>query len=295
MRNPLLADYAFFVKTVPKVFGHEIVCCEAAFGTVSNCEGAMTFLKTDLRDRILTLTIDRPPANAFSLALIGELQSAFRQAARDAQTRVIVLTGAGKVFGAGQDIAEMKAGGEDISYRQHLLETYNPLILQIRRIEKPVIGAINGTCAGASLGIALACDLRLAADSAKFVVGFTGIGLAPDSGVSLLLPALVGLGRAAEFTFSNQPIPAEKALEWGLVNRVVPFDDLLSETLQVAMRLAAGPVGAFGLSKRLFNRAMLPNLEEMLDTEAHIQEVASKGAEHREGVAAFLEKRIPKF
>ncbi|GAB4489232.1 MAG: 2-(1,2-epoxy-1,2-dihydrophenyl)acetyl-CoA isomerase PaaG [Anaerolineales bacterium] len=255
----------------------------------------MTFLKTDLQNGILTLTIDRPPANAFNLALIGELQSAFRQAARDAQTRVIVLTGAGRVFGAGQDIAEMKTGGESISYRQHLLETYNPLILQIRRIEKPVIGAINGPCAGASLGIALACDLRLTADSARFVVGFTGIGLAPDSGVSLLLPALIGLGRAAEFTFSNQPIPAEQALEWGLVNRVVSFENLIPETLQFAAQLAAGPVGAFGLSKRLFNRAVLPNLEELLDYEAHIQEIASKGAEHREGVAAFLEKRMPNF
>lgn len=255
----------------------------------------MTFLKTDLLDGILTLTIDRPPANAFNLALIGELQSAFQQAARDAQTRVIVLTGAGKIFGAGQDIAEMKAGGESLSYRQHLLETYNPLIVQIRHTEKPVIGAINGPCAGASLGVALACDLRLAADSARFVVGFTGIGLAPDSGVSLLLPALIGLGRAAEFTFSNQPISAEQALAWGLVNRVIPLDNLMDETRQVAARLAAGPIGAFGLSKRLFNRAMLPNLEEMLDTEAHIQEIAGKGAEHREGVAAFLEKRAPKF
>ncbi len=255
----------------------------------------MTFLKTDLLDGIVTLTIDRPPANAFNLALIGELQNAFRQAARDAQTRVIVLTGAGRVFGAGQDITEMKANGESLSYRQHLLETYNPLILQIRRIEKPVIAAIHGACAGASLGIALACDLRLAADSARFVVGFTGIGLAPDSGVSLLLPALIGLGRAAEFAFSNQPISAEKALEWGMVNRVVSLDNLMAETQHTAAQLAAGPVGAFGLSKRLFNRAVLPNLEEMLDYEAHIQEIAGKGAEHKEGVAAFLEKRLPKF
>lgn len=255
----------------------------------------MTFLKTDLLDGIVTLTIDRPPANAFNLALIGELQNAFRQAARDAQTRVIVLTGAGRVFGAGQDITEMKANGESLSYRQHLLETYNPLILQIRRIEKPVIAAIHGACAGASLGIALACDLRLAADSARFVVGFTGIGLAPDSGVSLLLPALIGLGRAAEFAFSNQPISAEKALEWGMVNRVVSLDNLMAETQHTAAQLAAGPVGAFGLSKRLFNRAVLPNLEEMLNYEAHIQEIAGKGAEHKEGVAAFLEKRLPKF
>ncbi|PWH17953.1 MAG: 2-(1,2-epoxy-1,2-dihydrophenyl)acetyl-CoA isomerase [Anaerolineae bacterium] len=255
----------------------------------------MTFLRTDLHDGVLLLTIDRPPANAFNLALIDELQTAFKQAARDAQTRTIVLTGAGKVFGAGQDISEMKAGEASISYRQHLLETYNPLILQIRRLEKPVIAAINGPCAGASLGIALACDLRLAADSARFVVGFTGIGLVPDSGVSLLLPVLIGLTRATEFTFSNQPISAQKALEWGLVNRVVPLDTLMMETQQLAAQLAAGPSGALGLSKRLFNRAVLPALEEILDYEAHLQEIAGRSAEHREGVAAFLEKRAPKF
>jgi len=255
----------------------------------------MTFLKTDLQNNLLTLTIDRPRANAFNLELIRELQNAFKQAARDSQTRVVVLTGAEKVFGAGQDIEEMRAGGETISYRQHLLETYNPLIVQMRQLEKPVIGAINGPCAGASLGIALACDLRFAADAARFVVGFSGIGLVPDSGVSLLLPALIGLGRASEFTFSNQPISAEKALAWGMVNRVIPFDNLMPETLQFAAQLAAGPVGAFGLTKRLFNRAVLPNLEEMLDYEGHIQEIAGKRVEHREGVAAFLEKRMPRF
>lgn len=256
----------------------------------------MSFLKTDLNQGVLTLTIERPPANAFNLALIGELQAALRQAARDSQTRVIVLTGSGRVFGAGQDIGEMQtASGEGLSYRKHLLETYNPLIVQIRRIEKPVIAAVNGACAGASLGIALACDLRLAADSARFVVGFAGIGLAPDSGVSLLLPALIGLGRATEFTFSNQPISAQQACDWGLVNRVVPFEALMPEAQQTAARLAEGPVGAFGLTKRLFNRAVLPNLEDVLDYEAHIQEIAGRSAEHREGVAAFLEKRTPKF
>ncbi|MFO7584506.1 MAG: enoyl-CoA hydratase/isomerase family protein, partial [Anaerolineales bacterium] len=170
----------------------------------------MAFLRSDLNNGVLTLTIDRPKANAFNLELIGALQKAFKQAARDAKTRVIVLTGAGRVFGAGQDIEEILAGGENLSYLKHLRETYNPLVLQIRQIEKPVIAAINGPCPGASLGIALACDLRIAADSARFVVGFNGIGLVPDSGVSLLLPALIGLGRALEFTFSNQPISAKK-------------------------------------------------------------------------------------
>jgi 2-(1,2-epoxy-1,2-dihydrophenyl)acetyl-CoA isomerase len=255
----------------------------------------MTCLNSTLQDQILTLTIDRPRANAFNLALIGELQEAFKQAARETRARVIVLTGAGAVFGAGQDIEEIRAGAETLSFRQHLLETYNPLIRQIRQIEKPVIAGINGPCAGASLGIALACDLRIAAETARFVVGFCGIGLAPDSGVSLLLPALIGLGRASEFAFSNQAIGADKALEWGLVNRVVPFEQLMPATHRMAAQLAAGPVGAFGLTKRLFNRAVLPNLEEILDYESHIQEVAGKRPEHKEGVAAFLEKRTPEF
>jgi 2-(1,2-epoxy-1,2-dihydrophenyl)acetyl-CoA isomerase len=251
----------------------------------------MPCLRSDLNNSILTLTIDRPKANAFNLSLIGELQTAFKSAARDSQTRAILLTGAGRVFGAGQDIEEMLAGGENLSYLAHLRETYNPLILQIRQIEKPVIAAINGPCAGASLGIALACDLRLAAQSARFVVGFTGLGLVPDSGVSVLLPALIGLGRALEFTFSNQPIEAEKALAWGLVNQVVRDEDLQTTSAAFAAQLVKGPLGAFGLSKRLYNKAVLPNLADMLEYEGQLQEIAGKSAEHREGVAAFMAKK----
>ena len=255
----------------------------------------MILLRSDLLNGVLTLTVDRPKANAFNLDLIRELQKAFKEAARDSQTRVIILTGAGRVFGAGQDIEEIVAGGENLSYLAHLRETYNPLILQIRQIEKPVIAAINGPCAGASLGIALACDLRIAADTARFVVGFNGIGLVPDSGVSLLLPALIGLGRALEFTFSNQPIDAERALAWGLVNRTVKLEDLHTETASLAAELSKGPLGAFGLSKRLYNKAVLPNLAEALEYEGQIQEIAGKSPEHKEGVTAFIEKRTPKF
>jgi 2-(1,2-epoxy-1,2-dihydrophenyl)acetyl-CoA isomerase len=255
----------------------------------------MSILRSDLTNGILTLTIDRPKANAFNLPLIAELQNAFKQAVRDTQTRVIILTGGGRVFGAGQDIEEILAGGENLSYLKHLRETYNPLVLQIRQIEKPVIAAINGPCAGASLGIALACDMRFAADTARFVVGFNGIGLVPDSGVSLLLPALIGLGRATEFTFSNQPISANKALEWGLVNRVYKLEDLHKETTAFAAELSKGPIGAFGLSKRLYNKAILPNLAEVLEYEGQIQEIAGKSPEHKEGVEAFLEKRQAKF
>ncbi len=255
-----------------------------------------TPLSASLQAGTLTLTLNRPErANAFNAELIAELLKVLRDAARNPEVRVIVLTGAGRVFSAGQDIEEMRAGGESLSYLEHLRATYNPLVLMLRQIEKPVIAAVNGPCAGASLGIALACDLRIASETANFVVGFNGIALAPDSGVSLLLPALIGLGRAAEFTFSNAPIPAQKALEWGMVNRVVPAEALSAETAKVAGMLAQGPVGAYGLTKRAFNKSMYPNLEEILEYEGQVQEVASHNPEHKEGVAAFLEKRRPKY
>jgi 2-(1,2-epoxy-1,2-dihydrophenyl)acetyl-CoA isomerase len=252
-------------------------------------------LLSDVRAGVCTLTINRPErANAFNQELLNALLRAFDEAANDPQTRVLVLTGAGNSFGAGHDITEMLSAAGKISYREHLQQTYNPLILKIRQIEKPVIAAVNGMCAGASLGVALACDLRVAADEAAFVVGFSGIGLVPDSGVSLFLPVLIGLGRATEFYLSNAPIDAETALQWGLVNRVVPFN-LMEAVQSTAAVLAMGPIGAYGKTKIAFNKAMYPHLEEVLATEADLQEDAGRSEEHQEGVKAFLEKRIPKF
>lgn len=256
----------------------------------------MAVLLSNLQNSILTLMLNRPErANALNAELIAELQKALRGAARDPEVRAVVITGAGGVFSAGQDIEEMRAGGEALSYLEHLRRTYNPLVLGIRQIEKPVLAAVNGPCAGASLGLALACDLRIAAETATFVVGFNGIALVPDSGVSLLLPALIGLGRASEFTFTNAPIPAARAAEWGLVNRVVGGDVLREEVVRWAGRLAQGPMRAYGLTKRAFNRAVLPHLEEILEYEGQLQELAGHTDEHREGVAAFLEKRRPVF
>jgi len=255
----------------------------------------MTSLLSDLQAGVRTLTINRPErANAISTELSAALQRAFEAASGDPKTRVIVLTGTGTTFSTGHDINEMLQGAGRISYREHLQKSYNPLVLMIRRIGKPVIAAVNGMCAGASLGIALACDLRIAADEAKFVVGFGGIGLVPDSGVSLFLPALIGLGRAMEFYLSNEPISAEQALKWGLVNRVVPFN-LMDEVQKTAAQLAQGPVGAYGKTKQAFNKAMYPHLEEVLATEADLQEEAGRSEEHKKGVEMFLGKRQSKF
>jgi 2-(1,2-epoxy-1,2-dihydrophenyl)acetyl-CoA isomerase len=251
-------------------------------------------LLTELKQYVLTLTLNRPKVNAFNIELVLALQAAFKQAEADHQVRCVLLTGSGGVFSAGQDINEF-LHTENLSYRRHLQKTYNPLILQIRQLSKPVLAAIQGAVSGAALGIALACDLRIASDDARFVVGFGGIGLAPDSGVSLLLPALIGLSRSLEFTFSNAPISAQQALNWGLVNRVVPASTLGEQAAAWARSLASGPVHAMALAKRDYNRAVLPHLEEVLEYEAHIQEIASKNAEHREGVEAFLEKYPPQF
>jgi 2-(1,2-epoxy-1,2-dihydrophenyl)acetyl-CoA isomerase len=254
----------------------------------------MTTLLTSTRAGSVIFTLNRPErANSFNFEMVNELRGALVEAEKNPQIRCVVLTGAGQVFSAGQDISEMNQG-ELVSYRRHLEITYNPLILQIRGMGKPVIAAVNGPCAGAAFGVALACDLRIARSSAYFVVGFGAIGLAPDSGVSLFLPVHIGLGRAQEYFYSNKPITANQALLWGMVNQVGDADFQLLIN-QAADRLASGPPAAFALGKKAFNRAMLPNLEEMLAYEGILQEEAGKSAEHREGVSAFLGKRTPNF
>jgi len=254
----------------------------------------MTTLLTALQSGSVILTLNRPErANSFNFEMVNELRRALADAEKDPLVRCVVLTGAGEVFSAGQDISEMQQG-DVVSYREHLDKTYNPLVLQIRGMGKPVVAAINGPCAGAAFGVALACDLRIASSSAYFVVGFGGIALAPDSGVSLFLPIYIGLGRAQEYFYSNKQISAQQALEWGMVNQVGE-SNFQTLVMQVAGNLAAGPLGAFAAGKQAFNHAILPNLEESLNYEGFLQEEAGKSAEHREGVAAFLGKRKPNF
>ncbi|MBL8098552.1 MAG: enoyl-CoA hydratase/isomerase family protein [Anaerolineales bacterium] len=254
----------------------------------------MTTLLSDLQSGSVTLTLSRPErANAFNMEMTQALHKALVDAENDSQVKCVLITGSGNAFSAGQDIKEMKQG-ESISYREHLDKTYNPLILQIRKMGKPVIAAVNGACAGAAFGIALACDLRIAKSNAYFVVGFSGIGLAPDSGVSLFLPHYIGLGRAQEYFYSNQKISAQLAYEWRIVNLVGGFNyqALIKQKVQ---ELVEGPREAFALGKKAFNQAVFPNLEEVLTNEGILQEEAGKSFGHQEGIKAFFEKRKPKF
>lgn len=244
---------------------------------------------------VLTLTLNRPDAlNAFTVEMKEALLAALKDASRDRETRVVLLTGAGRAFSAGQDLKERQAPGvADLG--TELRTRYNPIILAMRRLEKPIVGAINGVAAGAGISIALACDIVIAAQSARFIEAFGKVGLVPDTGSSWFLPRLVGYARAAEMMLTADPVDAATAERIGLINRAVPDDQLMAEATAMATRLAAGAPIAMGLAKRAMNRALESTLEEALEYEAQLQSVAGRSADHREGVAAFVEKRKPEF
>jgi 2-(1,2-epoxy-1,2-dihydrophenyl)acetyl-CoA isomerase len=258
-------------------------------------EPARASLRYEVADAVATLTLDRPEArNALDATLKRELLGAIRAAGRDRAVRALILTGAGAAFSAGQDLRE--ASGPDAPPLSTVLrETYNPLILAMRRLDKPIVAAVNGVAAGAGLALALACDLRVAADTASFVLAFGRVGLVPDSGTTWFLPRLVGPARAAELALVGDPVTAGDAERWGLVNRVVPAADVLHEAHAIAARLATGAPLALALTKRALNRSFDATLEAQLEDEASLQGVAGRSADHREGVAAFLEKRPPRF
>lgn len=249
----------------------------------------------DQREGILTITLNRPDVlNAVNDLMLRELYDALRQAARDVATRCVVLTGAGRGFCSGQDLRD-RGGAATFSFSESLRTRYNPVILLIRTMEKPVVAAVNGVAAGAGCSLALAADLRIASDRASFIEVFARVGLVPDSGSTYFLPRLVGLGKALELAYTADPVDAPEALRLGLVNRVVPHDDLPAQTALLAKRLAAGPTRGYGLTKRAINHALHAPLEQTLDYEAALQEIAGRTADHREGVAAFLEKRQANF
>lgn len=246
-------------------------------------------------DGVLTLTLNRPDAlNAFTVEMKEALLAALKDAARDKSLRVVVLTGAGRAFCAGQDLKERQ--GRDVNDLGTELRTrYNPIITAMRRLEKPIIGAINGVAAGAGVSVAMACDIVIASDKASFTEAFVRVGLVPDTGSSWFLPRLVGYQRAAQMMFTGDPVDAATAERIGLVNRIVAADALMDEANALAARLAQAAPIALALAKRALNRALNSGLEEALEFEAQLQSIAGRSADHKEGVAAFVEKRPPKF
>jgi 2-(1,2-epoxy-1,2-dihydrophenyl)acetyl-CoA isomerase len=244
---------------------------------------------------VLEIQLNRPEANAFNFEMVDALLDACSYARRESNIRCVLLTGSGSFFSAGQDLRVVEEIGLPVPFQHHLARTYNRIVLSITELAKPVLGAINGAAAGAGLGIALATDVRWAAQSAKLYFGFTGIGLTADSGVSLTLPLHVGMARAAEMAFSNRAVDADEALSWGLVSRVLPDGELLDEMRVFAAQLAEGPTRALGLTKKAFREAALRSLPEVLHYEAYLQEVAGRTEDHAEGLKAFLEKRKPEY
>jgi 2-(1,2-epoxy-1,2-dihydrophenyl)acetyl-CoA isomerase len=207
----------------------------------------------------------------------------------------VVITGNGRAFSSGQDLAEVQAKAGQFSIADHLRQGYNRLIQQMVSLEKPIIGVINGIAAGAGCGVALAADIRIASDEASFMLAFSKVGLIPDSGLNWLLPRLIGYARAYELALTAAKIPAEQALAWGMVNRVVPQVQLMETAAAWAGQLAAGPTLAFGLTKRAMNQGWTMSLAESLEYEAQLQEVCGRSADNLEGVQAFLQKRPPHF
>jgi 2-(1,2-epoxy-1,2-dihydrophenyl)acetyl-CoA isomerase len=241
---------------------------------------------------VLTITLNRPDVlNAFNRTMHAQLREALTDA-EDEAVRAIVLTGAGRGFCVGQDLKEF---GETRDVAEMLRANYHPNVLAIRALEKPVVAAINGPAAGAGLSLACACDIRIASDAASFVPAFIAIGLIPDSGGSYFVSRLLGAARAFEWMTSNRKLTAVEAHAWGLVGEVVEADRLLERATEVAATYAGAPTRGVGMTKRLFDHAQTATLDEQLELEAELQSEATKTDDFREGVAAFLEKRAPRF
>ncbi len=252
-------------------------------------------LRVEIDGPVATLTLDRPEAlNALTVPVKVALREALESIAADPAVRSVILTGAGRAFCAGQDLAE-REGPDAAPLDVEVRERYDPIIRALRSMGQPVIAAVNGVAAGAGASLAFACDLRIAAESARFVLAFGRIGLVPDSGATWFLPRLVGSARAAELALLGDTLSAEEALRIGLVSRVEPDETLLDEARAMAERLAASAPLALALTKGALDRSWSIDLDEALDAEAGLQGIAGASADHAEGLAAFREKRPPRF
>ncbi|MEP6492759.1 MAG: 2-(1,2-epoxy-1,2-dihydrophenyl)acetyl-CoA isomerase PaaG [bacterium] len=257
----------------------------------------MSAILFEAAEGVATITLNRPDVlNSFNRGMATELRQAFERVAGDDSLRAVVLTGAGRAFCAGQDLAEaVPKDGPRPDLGDVVRDTYNPLVLAIRTLEKPVICAVNGVAAGAGANIAYACDIVFAASSATFIQSFAKIGVIPDSGGTFILPRIVGLHRASIMTMLAEKMSAEQARAWGLVYMVTELDALLDTAVGVARQLATQPTRALGLIKRGFNKSLGVDLADQLDFEEEIQREAGRTADYTEGVNAFLEKRKPVF
>jgi 2-(1,2-epoxy-1,2-dihydrophenyl)acetyl-CoA isomerase len=247
-----------------------------------------------------TIELNRPEAlNAWNAQLGADLLAALRGATGDDAVRAVLVTGAGRAFSSGADLKDVSGG--DVTAEGHpdvyktLTERYHPIMHAIREMPKPVIAAVNGPAVGIGCSLALCCDLILAAESSYFLLAFVNIGLVPDGGSSLFVPTRVGMARAMELSMLGERLPAARALEWGLINRVVADERLGEEAAGLAARLAAGPTRSYAGTKRQLNSWLYSRMDEQLELEARIQQEMAGSADFMEGALAFVEKRPTRF
>jgi 2-(1,2-epoxy-1,2-dihydrophenyl)acetyl-CoA isomerase len=256
---------------------------------------AYKFLLFQNEQGTATIRLNRPEVyNALNDEITFELQRVFKDVARDESVRVVVLTGEGKAFCAGQDL-KASPEGEKRSFMDSLHKRYNPIIRAMRSLPKPILCRLNGVAAGAGCSLALACDMIIASDEATLVEVFVNIGLVPDSGSSFFLPRLVGMAKAFEMCAMGSKISAAQAVSMGIVNKVVPSDQLDQTIKEYTDYFSNAPTRSIGLIKKMLNKSSHATLDEMLDYEAYCQEIAGSSDDYKEGVAAFLSKRKPHF
>jgi len=256
-------------------------------------------VKTELKNGVTWITLNRPDKlNAFNEQMGNDLLEALKQGEKSPEARCLVVTGEGRAFSVGEDLNTNRAvydSGKPMLLGEVLKRKYNPIVQRIRKMEKPVVAAVNGVTAGAGLGLALACDLRAASDKATFHEAFIKVGLAPDSGTSFWLTRILGLAKAMEVSLLGEPIDSTMAMNLGLVNWVFPESKFKEEVTRLAERLARGPTKALGLTKRALNRAIVVDMDSALEYETYLQDVAGRTKDHIEGVNAFFEKREARF
>ncbi|HEY7757899.1 MAG TPA: 2-(1,2-epoxy-1,2-dihydrophenyl)acetyl-CoA isomerase PaaG [Burkholderiales bacterium] len=247
---------------------------------------------------VAAITLNRPDKlNSFTAAMHGELREALQRVRSDAAVRALIITGSGRGFCAGQDLSErvMSGSGGEFDVGATLEENYNPLVRGLRTLPIPVVCAVNGVAAGAGCNFALACDVVIAARSARFIEVFSRIGLIPDAGGTYVLPRLIGAARAMGMALTAEPVGAEQAEAWGLIWKCVDDDELMPQARNLAAMLAAGATRGFALTKQALYASCGNSIEQQLALEARLQREAARTADFREGVQAFLEKRTARF
>ncbi len=256
-----------------------------------------TTLVFDVRDHVAHITLNRPDAaNSINEEMGKDLMHAALRCGEDPEIRAVLISGAGKIFSGGGDLKAFSAKGEQLPYHIKEITTYlHAAMSRFTRMDAPVVAAVHGAVAGAGMSIAIACDIVIAAETTRFTVAYTRAGLVPDGSSTYFLPRIIGLKRALELTLTNRMFSAQEALQWGLITRVVPDNELLVQAKALAVQLASGPTRAYGLSKRLLHSGWTETLETQMENESQAIANSARTRDAREGITAFLEKRPPKY